>query len=500
MRTVTLFVSLVLAVPLAAAAQEIAVKSIPVATGTQFMIFPSENLSMGGVTIALDDPLHDPFVNPAKGIRVRGMHFAGTPSYYSVNHRDGWVDDASSARTLPIGMVMRSRRIFGGAVLAWQEMNKRDTQGCCWIAEDALSSFVHPSDLSIQQSDGSINRNNVYLFAFGGSEISGTNLSVGVSAFAANLNGIEGVRLLYAQGDQVDQDGEMQNVKVGLLQRWDDGRSAELTAQWHRFKMDHAMTHWIWLEDVQRSEPVTRIEQDHTSGVALRAGYRHPMKNGWEVGAILVGDWKTHPKIPNYDLMRIPRDPGNSSAYNIGVGFARRVGRATYGFDLIYEPIWSHTWANAVEDITRDDEVLVRAGEMTVENYFRFRNAIFRMGARHAGKKLEFGVGLNLHVIGYQLNQYNFVERFKREQDESWGEWTLTTGLGYNFTAFRMQYLSLVTLGTGRPGIDERTARAESGFFDASADFIVAPHGSLALADAVVWTHRVSLLIPLSQQ
>ena len=47
---------LVVVLPMTATAQQIPVKTIPVATGNQFMIFPSQNMSMGGVSIALDDP------------------------------------------------------------------------------------------------------------------------------------------------------------------------------------------------------------------------------------------------------------------------------------------------------------------------------------------------------------------------------------------------------------------------------------------------------------
>ena len=51
--------------------QLISIKTVPVASGDQFMIFPSRNLAMGGVSIALDDPLLDPFVNPAKGVHLQ---------------------------------------------------------------------------------------------------------------------------------------------------------------------------------------------------------------------------------------------------------------------------------------------------------------------------------------------------------------------------------------------------------------------------------------------
>src|SRR3970282_1491885 len=45
------------------AAQLIPVRSVPVAAGDQFLIYPSRNLAMGGVSVALRDPLLDPFVN-----------------------------------------------------------------------------------------------------------------------------------------------------------------------------------------------------------------------------------------------------------------------------------------------------------------------------------------------------------------------------------------------------------------------------------------------------
>src|SRR2546426_5209194 len=52
-------------------AQLISIKTVPIAQGDQFAIFPSNNFGMGGVSIALADTLLDPFVNPAKGARDR---------------------------------------------------------------------------------------------------------------------------------------------------------------------------------------------------------------------------------------------------------------------------------------------------------------------------------------------------------------------------------------------------------------------------------------------
>ena len=66
------------AFPCETTAQLISLKTVPVAAGDQFLIVPSQNLGMGGVSIALNDALLDPFVNPAKGARVgEGQFFSG---------------------------------------------------------------------------------------------------------------------------------------------------------------------------------------------------------------------------------------------------------------------------------------------------------------------------------------------------------------------------------------------------------------------------------------
>ncbi len=373
--------SLLFLFPLTVLAQQIPVKTIPVATGNQFLIFPSQNMAMGGVSIALDDPLYDAFVNPAKGIYIQGVRFAGSPAYYGVSMRDDFLDDTSSGRTLPVGMMMRQGALFGGAVMAWQELTKENVNTCCFFAQGG-----ELLDFSIAPERSSTTRNNVYAFGMGGAQLPGTNLSVGVSAFAAGLNGLEGVRLLYSDGNRVEQNGSMSSFRLGLLQQWANGRTAELTVQHHRFQMDHEMTNWVWNEETQDVRPVTRLEQDETNGWAVLAGIQQPLRDGWRLGARLVGDWKHHPKIPNYDLMQIPRDPGNTSAYNVGLGLSRAIGQTTYGFDLIYEPIWSHTWADAAEETPIEgDSGVVPVGEMTVENFFRFHNSIFRFGVRQAG-------------------------------------------------------------------------------------------------------------------
>src|SRR2546429_7977128 len=64
----------------------------------------------------------------------------------------------------------------------------------------------------------------------------------------------------------------------------------------------------------------------------------------------------SHPKLPEYELATAPatpRDPGPSSAYNVGLGLSKIRGPLTFGIAAIYEPIWSYTWADVVSEIGR---------------------------------------------------------------------------------------------------------------------------------------------------
>ncbi len=62
-------------------AQLIPIRTVPVASGDQFLTVPSGPLGMRGVMIALDDSLADGWVNPAKGILIGESSFLGASFY-----------------------------------------------------------------------------------------------------------------------------------------------------------------------------------------------------------------------------------------------------------------------------------------------------------------------------------------------------------------------------------------------------------------------------------
>src|SRR2546430_9440068 len=93
-------------------AQLISIKTVPIAQGDQFDIFPSQHQGMGGASIALADTLLDPFRNPARGARLDAPRFFGSPTFYGVSNQTG------GGRTLPLAAFSQHGAWYGGPSLA----------------------------------------------------------------------------------------------------------------------------------------------------------------------------------------------------------------------------------------------------------------------------------------------------------------------------------------------------------------------------------------------
>lgn len=464
-----LILFLMISLPMITMAQLISLKTVPIATGNQFLVFPSMNFGMGGVSIAIDDPLLDPFINPAKGTRIEGTVMFASPVYYDIS-------DNVSVRTLPLGALFSSNTMFGGFSLAVQQLEGENTN-------------------TFQLLSGKYS-SNMYASGILGTKLPGSNISVAGSIFWAGLDAIDVVDFLYAGSEKIDQSGYMIDSRIGLIGELDKDHSFEVLLLLNRFNMEHDVTYVDWMMDGISTRVEKNLDRSNTLGLHL--GYVRPLYDtGWLIGGIVTGNWKSHPKIPNYEIMNIPRDPGNSDAYNFGIGFSKKTpDQVTIGIDLIYEPIWSNTWADAAEPVTTSNGGFIPVGGKTIENDFRFSNKLLRIGIQKDSKQGGFQFGVQVRAIKYWLDQYDYIENFRRKQKENWSEWTASWSFNLNFTQFRFRYSGRVTTGTGRPGVawqgDQR-----NGFFAASADFIIAPSGPLTLQDARVLTHQISFTVPI---
>jgi hypothetical protein len=491
-----LVAALALLWPGAALGQLIPIRTIPVATGDQFSIFPTARAGMAGVSIALDDPLLDPFINPAKGANIGESQMFGSPMFYDITHGDG------SARSLPLGALLRGRHWFGGGVMALQQIvapQSAVTYPYPLAFDAGAAQYANPTLLSDRA------RRNVYAFALVGRTLDDGRTALGASVFWAGLNAIDGVDQLYPGSQSIDQYGHMVDYRVGLLQDLGGGRSLSLVAVHDRVSMSHDVTYTYYallpcpvVQDTLNSlcpSPQRRTDHnlDWTRTWGLHAQYRQPVTNtGWRVGGIFTGNYKTHPHIANYALMNIPFDPGHSWAFDIGPGIARSSGPTTFGLDMLFEPIWSHTWAtSAMRDSTTD-------------NHFSFSNVVMRLGVAQQVHSAEFQLGLGVYSIDYVMHQKVTTiaaapQVSERRLHESWMEWTPTWGVSLKLPGLLLSYVGRLTTGTGRPGIANNWPSIEGGVAVplSSGDFVVAPGGPLTLQDATVITNQVSVVVPI---
>jgi hypothetical protein len=495
------------ALPHPGAAQLIAIKTLPIAQGDQFDIFPSANVGMGGVSIALVDTLLDPFVNPARGADLRAPRVLGAPALYGIS------DGAGGGRTLPFGALGPLGPWFGGLALAVQQVDASRTPngGSVNFPEPWVRAIGPPPPAATLPAPSSYG--NQYAFALLGRKLPSAGLALAASALWARLTGVDGVDLLYAGSSALRQYGHALDVRVGLLKEWPGARSLEALVLHNRFGMTHDVTYLdsFWDPVAQQFGMRPRVVQDadQTNTWGLHVGYAQPLgQAGWRLGGILTANRLSHPELPAYQLANvpvIPWDPGRSSAFNIGIGVSKTAGPTTLGLDLIYEPIWSYTWADAPAAVTTSAGDTIPAGGTTVENHFHFSNDVLRLGTSRVvelgplGKAAELQLGLMVRSVSYHLAQADHVQLTNHALDEGWVEWTPTWGLALRFPDLEIRYSGRVTKGTGRPGVQAfgPSLLSASGAALVAGSILAAPSGPLTLQEVSTITHQISIAVPL---
>ncbi|HSQ29894.1 MAG TPA: hypothetical protein VLN49_08600 [Gemmatimonadaceae bacterium] len=484
--------------------QLIQVKTLPIADGDQWRIFPSATSGMGDVSIALADSLLDPFVNPAKASRMpprSGGTFFGSPVFYSVSQ------NAGGGRTFPVGGVLRSGSVFGSLALAYQEIE--DINSNRQFTAPVLRG-VDGSPVTIAQPS----RQNQFAFASLGRVFAGRNLSVAGSAQWSGLHDIDGVDLLYAGSAGIKQHGHSLDARLGATKDWvgpTGTRTAEAILLHNVFDMTHDVT-WadqVWDADTRTFTTRARLDHnlDRTDAWGLHLGYSQPVADsGWRAGAIATANLMSHPKLPDYQIARvavIPWDPGHTAAYDLGVGVSKVHGPTMLGFDAVFEPITTHTWGEAHGPTPTQSGGTIPDGGKTTENRFRFSNAIVRGGVGHdldlgSQQTLRLQLGVALRSIDYTLRQFDHVAIAERRQHEHWTEWTRTWGLGLHFSDLEIRYAGRRATGTGRPGILPTGVVFAAPTVDvAGSNILAAPTGPLTLTDVAVTTHQISVSLPI---
>lgn len=489
-----LFLFVLTALPATSSAQNITLKTVPIPTGEQFLLFPSLSMGMGGVGIALDDPVGAAFSNPARRLEGNPARVFATPTFY------GEARGTVGGRSLPISALFAGDRFHGAFAVAIQELD--DTPWCCggWGGGPG-SDFI----------DGA--RSNTYLMGSLGARI-GEGTSVGVSLFHAQLGAVDGVNLLYAQAAGIQQDGELVEARAGVAHDFGDARKLEATFTRTSLDMTHDVHYleWRWLCDPsvpngQSCQPTIRewdeLNEDRTLSWGTRLGYRQPLDEVSQVGFLLAASTKNHPKIPNYNIVNIPRDPGNSTVFNIGAGLSRHEGPLKVGLEVVFEPGSSHTWAFADTTVLLPSGATLQPGEKTVDNQFTFRNMRVALGLDRDGERFGFQLGVGVRQISYRLAQQHFLAEVQRRTKESWAEWSPSWGAVSHLGSVDLRYTGRFT-ARGFPDACwlgcTRVLAMEDGAFAPGVDFIPGATQPVNMPDFRVTTHRFTLSMPLGKR
>jgi len=484
-----------------ASAQIIPIKTIPLAQGDQFLLFPSNNLGMGGTGIALADTLLDPFVNPATAMRLGGSRFFTSPTAYSTSQNTG------AGRSLPFAALIGSGAWFGGLAVALQQVDApqpglQPPFPPCPQCAQLLASGP-------QLGPPPPSHGNTYTFASLGHALPAARIAVGASMAWSRLRAVDGVAMLYPQSQRVDEAGHTLDLRLGLTKDWTGGRSLQalVLRQGVAMDQDAAYIDQIWDPALQQNVQQLRLEnnrdQSATWGVDLR--YRRPLPDSaWTVGWVVTVNRVLNSQVPDYDVLGIARGAGRSTAADVGVGFSKTRGPGTFAIDMLFEPIASTTWGTAGAPAVDALGDTLPAGARTMVNRFRFANAVLRMGVGRqaelpgAGKVAGLQLGLALRAVHYRLTQQDLVQSTTQHMNQTWLEWSPTWGLSLRFPELELRYAGRVTNGMGR-------TNGQQVFFPPGVravdvglpGFFVTPAGPTVLTGVHTVTHQISLSLPL---
>src|SRR6185503_7082841 len=293
-----------------ASAQLVQIKTLPMAEGDQFAFWPSANQGMGGLSLSLPDSLLDPFLNPAKGARLKTAQFFGSPTFYSLSR------NAGGGQTLPLGGLVTSKRSFGGALVALQQVDKNRSDvnlvfpGLQLSARDASLTSSSTAPPVFPNPEQSRSQQNNYGFAMYGQRFERARVSLAASIFLAGLRRIDGVDLLYAGSQSVRQRGKALDMRLGALKEWEGGKSLDAVVLHGRLDMAHdvAFADQFWDPNLRITSFGPRFEHniDRSTTWGLHLAYQRPIADsGWRMGAVLTTNLLSHPKLPNYEIAQV---------------------------------------------------------------------------------------------------------------------------------------------------------------------------------------------------
>lgn len=460
------------------------IKTVPDPVGEQFLILPTSNPGIAGLKIMADDQLGDPFTNPALGRGEAAATFYLAPTSYG-DHRG-----TLAGRTIPLGAIFTGPRWFGALALAVQRLES---------APNPVFRAPAQLDSAISYEEG----RNIYAVAALGRQV-GSRTSIGVRVAHGDLELMDGARRLYPESLAVQQSGEVTSLAVGAVHHLGSERTLELVLSGAEVAMDYTVARWRWIpspsSDMQVPEPWTELNGDRSRIRKARLRYRHPIPGlGIRVGAIGAIHSRRQLGTPGFDLVNVPRDPGNSTIFEAGVGVETTATENLFGAEFTYAPGTAHgrTFAQT-PSLTSTGQVRDPDGP-TVDHRFRFANWRLDGGMELVQGPITFQLGLGVRRYRSSLVQDDHIHGGAHRERQAWFEWAASTGATVALGPLDIAYSGrLVAKGLAPcpPWSFRNSCLGELETFR-DTELMVAPTDAETLPDFQVVTHRIMVSVPI---
>lgn len=488
---------LTLIVPVLIAGQALPVKTVPLLTMEQFIMTPSYRIGMGGVSIAVDDELGDAFANPAR------MPALGRNLYFLAPRYNGWTLSQLPRLFFPVlEPIANLEGGFRSSSLVAIPTGLLKQSGPEAGLKSAVALSVAPEWLRYHDGSdwsGSIlhfNALNLPFMALSALEIPGiTGLSIGGGVQGVFVKGVDGVGMLYSGASSLEQSGYLLSGRVGLYQRGRRGGQLDVLVAGHSFGVQHKAKY-------DGGGSVSNNDENY--GLKAAAAYDRPLGGGYRAGMTMEWSWRYHPKIPDYPLSGVPRDPGITRALDLGLGLSRQDDETLMAVDAIFERVDGRTWVAAESSTKRDDGSIIARGEPVLWNNYLFTNGLLRLGVEtrlREDLRVQLGSQIRTYRVDYtRKDEITGDELFVKRQGQ-WGELVLTGGAVLRREPWEWIYSLQIVNGNGIPGRIGWWMPWRGGAFlegaaaygTFGADFYIPPLG-VGIEPVPVLMHQVTLV------
>jgi len=494
MKLISALLAPLLLLSFTATSQLITVRTYPVLSEDTYMPLPTRYGGMGKVSIALLDDEREPFINPAT-LLSRQATYASVfilPRVSSWDVRstsqDLWPSSSGMWATenrqnaanyfAPVGVIQKSGTTALGLLATVHRTTSHQFRQ--WSSG--------PGSQATQPEEASFAANNLAVAGSGAALIPGTAIAVGVGATLADVRGIDGVQFLYPDSKSIDINGKLREYRLGMFLSPSGQDQLSLLGGWNSMEI-HQRAEYEW-----STSPTKNEDKNHTW--FGQVNYRVPVSERATIGLLGIGNWREHPKLPDYPISGVPRDPGTTRAFNAGIGASLQTSsNALLAVEYIFEPILTNTWVEALQDLDRGDGVVVvRRGEKQQENTYTFANHIARFGAQiEALEWVILQVGAESRTVQYDFvsRNYQWNTEHRAAPQSRWQEITLTGAVRLSLGSFNVAYG--IELLTGRGLLSGTWLRPILWENFRAADVIVPPTDWLSIKPAPVFTHQVSI-------